>query len=212
MSSSYYLKNLIKDQAYLVQNQGDQYLLLDGRCHPDYTERPLSAAGGKVCVRREGTDSFPRQITKPQTKSQPVRGGGGYVLRKKLFAPASEVETRVDYPGMGYSPVPPGPPKRYSQVSVWQGALNRVPDQPYLVDEGYLRRDVVFDGIGFGSANRRDRYDYLWNFDLPEDQKVNEPPIPRKYNVNNLTQKYPLWKEATKAPDALDLQNYRRIV
>jgi hypothetical protein len=47
---------------------------------------------------------------------------------------------------------------------------------------------------------------------MPGAQKVNEPPIPRKYDVNDLTQKYPLWKEAAKAPDILDTQNTRRIV
>jgi len=211
MSSSYYLKNLLADQAYLVRNQGDQYILLDGRCHPDYVERPLSAAGGKVCVRKPGTQSFPDEITKPRTGSQPVRGLPSNVPRRWLWAPAPDWETRVDYPGLAYAP-DSLPPKRYSQVSRWQGPLNRVPDQPWLVDNGYLRQDVVYDGIGFGSANRRDRYDYLWNFDMPGAQKVNEPPIPRKYDVNDLTQKYPLWKEAAKAPDILDTQNTRRIV
>jgi hypothetical protein len=213
MSSSYYLKNLIKDQAYLVKHQEDQYILLDGRCHPDFYERPLSSAGGRLCVRKPGTRPFGGNdyISKPRTGSTPARGEGKFIPRQKLWSAPPDWETRTDYPNLGYSP-DDQPPKAYSQVSVWQGASRRVPDQPELVDGGYLRQRVAMDGLGFGSNHRNDKYDYLYNFNLGADQSENEPRVPRVYNVCDLTQKYPLWKEATKASDMMDLQNTRRIV
>lgn len=207
MSSSYYLKKLDEKKAYLTKHPEDQYILLDGVCHPDFYERPLSAAGGKLCVRKPGTQSFPETPNLRYSMASP-RGSIGGSLRRKLWADHPNWETRTDHHGMGYDPRE-GP---YSQVSVWQGELRRVPDQAELVDGGYLRQSITMDGIGFGSNGRRDRHDYLSNFNLPPDQKGNEPRMPRKYNVCDLTQKYPLWKEATKAPGSIDLVNGRRMV
>jgi hypothetical protein len=72
---------------------------------------------------------------------------------------------------------------------------------------------VAVDGLGFGSGSRQDKYDYLYNFDNPIGEREGiQPRMPRKYNVCDLVQKYPLWKEATKANDLVDIQNSRRIV
>ncbi len=75
MTSSYYLKNLIKDEAYLVQNQGDQYLMLDGRCHPRLHRTFAFTAGAKICVKKSpGTSSFSTDISKPRSGPNRVRG------------------------------------------------------------------------------------------------------------------------------------------
>lgn len=208
MSSSYYNKELKANGAYLVPSQFDQYIILDGRCHPNYSESPLSARGGKICNKIPGRESMPNTVIKPPTGSAPQAGPqSNYVPRLGLWSDYPDWETRTDYPNLGYAP-DHQPPKEYSQVSQWTGPLRRVPDQSYLVDNGYLRQDISFDGIGFGSNNRNDKYDYLWNFsDLD-----NLPPVPRKYDVTQLTQKYPLWKQATGTPDTFDPQNTRRRV
>lgn len=216
MTSSFILGELISNEAYLTTDQFNQYILLDGKCHPDYVEQPLSARGAKLCTRIPGTTSFPNKITKPSTNAYSPRGMSSnrpdYTPRLGLWSDEPDWETRTDYPGMGYAPVEVGVmPKEYSQVSYWTGPLRRVPDQAYLVDNGYLRQRIAMDGIGFGSNHRNDRNDYLSNFDYPDgDPRL--PKMPRKYNVTHLTQRYPLWKEATGSRDQVDLMNMRRVV
>lgn len=209
MSSSYYNKQLREKSAYLVPSQFDQYILLDGRCHENYSESPLSARGGKLCTKIPGRESFPK-VQRPPTNA--YSNGRSthqedYTPRLGVWSDYPSWETRSDYPNLGYAP-DNKPPTEYSQVSYWTGPLRRVPDQAYLVDNGYLRQDIAFDGIGFGSNNRNDKYDYLYNFSDPD----NLPPVPRKYDVTQLTQKYPIWKQATGTPDSFDPQNTRRRV
>jgi hypothetical protein len=212
MSSSYYLRNLIESKAYLVEDPENQYILLEGRCHPGFTERPFSERGAKLCVKNEGYEAFPGPQNFPVTSSQAPRSSPKHIPRRLLWASDPNFEIRVDSPGMSYGP-DPDPQDGYSQVSVWQGPLRRVPNQRYLVDNGYLKQNITYDGYGFGSMQRQDKRDYLSNFDIPASWRpTNEPRVPRKYNVTNLVQKYPLWKKATRSPDHADQLHDRKIV
>lgn len=214
MSSSYYNKQLREKNAYEVKSQFDQYILLDGLCHPSYSESPLSARGGKLCTKIPGRESMPSTILRPPTNAYASRTNQrqDYTPRLGLWSEYPTWETRSDYPNLGYASGDRDnrPPEETSQVSYWTGPLRRVPDQPYLVDNGYLRQDLAYDGIGFGSNARNDKYDYLYNFSDPDPSVL--PPVPRKYDVTQLTQKYPIWKKATGTPDSFDPQNTRRRV
>ncbi len=56
----------------------------------------------------------------------------GRVPRLGLWSSPPDWETRTNYPTLAYGPETfrETPPGGYSQVSVWQGKLRRVPDQP----------------------------------------------------------------------------------
>lgn len=222
MSSSYISKELLKNEAYMTRNREDYYITTNGVCHPEYETHLLSERGVVVCIRKDpGKLLLNPVITKPRTNSllSHSHRDPKNIPREKLYSTGERMHygVRVDSKTMAYSGTPL-PPEGYSQVNNWHsfsvggnGELKSndvVPNQNYLVDNAYLGRHLTFDGIGFGSVQREDRHDYLFY----HTQTNPPPPMPRKYNVNDLTQRYPIWKEATGAPDQVDLTNTRRIV
>lgn len=186
MSSSYLLKKRREmrdpngELTWSVSKFGDPNNALGGwedhyitpghthECHPDYEAIPIgNPYGFMVCKKKKYPNG--KGFDSVHNPIDPSQFNGYNKYMADLYRPWRETEIQITDP-YGY----------YDRV---------VPNESMLHQRDYLAREIRYDGIGVNPLRTPGNRKYMeYGFDYTKNP-------PYKYDVTQLHQKYPIWKE-----------------
>lgn len=137
-------------------------------CHPDYTSIPIgSPYGFEVCVKRKG--SCGKTLDKTQEEIDPSVWNGYHKYSADLYRPWRDTQIQM------YNPY------YYSD--------RRTPHQSELITDDYLHLPIKYNGNGINPIHTPgDTRFFEYGYSHTE-----IPPL--KYDVQQLHQHYPIWKD-----------------
>lgn len=140
-------------------------------CHPDFEAIPMgNPYGFMICKRRTYPDGVPLDVVNDPIDPSQWNGYNKYMA--DLYRPWRKTQIQTADPYNYYD--------------------RTVPNEQMLHRYDYLAREIAYDGTGIKPIHTpgpRKYYEYGFSF---------SPNPPYKYDVNQLNQKYSIWKDTQK--------------
>lgn len=220
MTSSFVLKNLDRRPDLWDQGESplggmeDQYLRLQGECHPDFTTTPIGTPQGpKLCRRRR--DRCGREVDRSLNEYAAYRIESAQGYHRGCL---NMYDERQRFP------------EQRQNAAFYSD--RRTPWDADLVRRDYLRRPVKFASTGIGTvrtpAELSDAgvpyWEYAYTFTPREDPKTgmrtatnwSQEVAPPKYDITRLHQPWNVWKREAEVvghpQDYRDTTHFQRIV
>lgn len=184
MTSSWLLqKRKEMGNVWGIQNFGDPNNALGGwedhyitpghtsECHPNYEAIPIgNPYGFMVCKKRKYKNG--RDMSTVLDPIDPSRFNGYHKYRSDIYRPWREKPIQITDP--------------------YKYELRTIPNESYLQRNDYIARPLFYSGTGIQPIHTpgdRKYYEYGYSY--------NDYP-PYKYDITQLHQRYPVWKEEKK--------------
>ena len=149
----------------------EDHYIIDGatrECHPDFEAIPIgNPYGFMICKRRKHPNGQSLDVN--QNPIDPSQFNGYNKFSPDLYRPWRETQIQITDPYNYYD--------------------RTVPNEAYLHQFDYLARPIQYDGTGIRPLHTpgpRKYYEYGFSY---------SPNPPYKYNVTQLHQRYPVWKQ-----------------
>ncbi len=197
----------------------DRYLRTEGECHPDFAAVPIgNPTGMKMCVRKPDACGNTIGDTQEAKQKQLIEGTQGYFRGSVDLYDVYRMEP-------------------YQQINPEAYATRRTPWEADLIRRDYLHKPINYGGSGINPVRtphqKLDANSPYWEYDFTftpmEDKltgrriatKFSENVPPPKYDINQLHQRYPVWKregeyvsgvDVTAPPRTMDTKYMKRYV